>query len=65
MPNGTGPTLASPADGAALSPQAAIAADPDLGQAWRTLGKALGRYGTAEELAQLRADHQARFGRAL
>ena len=45
--------------------RAAIAADPDLGQAWRTLGKALGRYGTAEELAQLRADHQARFGRAL
>lgn len=45
--------------------RAAIAADPDLGQAWRTLGKALARYGTADELARLRADHQARFGRAL
>ena len=43
----------------------AIAADPELGQAWRTLGKALERYGTADELAALRADHQTRFGRAL
>jgi tetratricopeptide (TPR) repeat protein len=43
----------------------AIAADPELGQAWRTLGKALARYGTADELAALRADYQTRFGRAL
>ena len=43
----------------------AIAADPELGQAWRTLAKAVDRYGTPDELTRLRADYQTRFGRAL
>lgn len=43
----------------------AIAADPELGQAWRALGKALHRAKDKDGLAQLRADYQARFGQAL
>jgi len=45
--------------------RAAIAADPDLAQAWRALGKALDRTGDAAGLATLRAEYQARFGRSL
>jgi tetratricopeptide (TPR) repeat protein len=43
----------------------AIAADPDLGQAWRALGKAYKRAKDAEALQQLETDYQARFGQAL
>jgi predicted Zn-dependent protease len=43
----------------------AIEIDPELGQAWRALAKALVRAKDAEGLARLRADYQARFGRAL
>ncbi len=45
--------------------RAAIALDPELGQAWRSLGKALDRAQATAELAQLRQDYQARFGTAL
>jgi predicted Zn-dependent protease len=56
--------------GAKLDPglahlRGAIASDPDLGQAWRALGKALARGQRDAELAQLRIDYQARFGQAL
>jgi tetratricopeptide (TPR) repeat protein len=43
----------------------AIALDPELGQAWRALGKALERSKATAELDQLRHDYQARFGSAL
>lgn len=43
----------------------AIALDPDLGQAWRALGKALQRTGDKAALAKLGADYQAKFGQAL
>jgi hypothetical protein len=44
----------------------AIALDPDLGQAWRALGKALEqRAKDPAALDQLRRDHQARFGEPL
>lgn len=43
----------------------AIALDPDLGQAWRALGKALDRARATAELEQLRRDYQARFGSQL
>jgi tetratricopeptide (TPR) repeat protein len=43
----------------------AIAADPDLSQAWRALGKAYKRAKDLEALKQLEADYQARFGQAL
>ena len=39
----------------------AIAIDPELGQAWRALGKALERAKATEPLEQLRRDYQARF----
>jgi len=39
----------------------AIALDPELGQAWRALGKALERAKAAVPLEQLRRDYQARF----
>lgn len=45
--------------------RAAIAADPELGQAWRALSKALGRANATAELEQLRRDYQARFGAPL
>jgi len=43
----------------------AIAADPDLGQAWRSLAKALVRKEDKAGLDQLRADYRARFGSPL
>jgi tetratricopeptide (TPR) repeat protein len=43
----------------------AIAVDPDLGQAWRALGKALQRTGDKAALAKLGADYQAKFGQLL
>jgi predicted Zn-dependent protease len=43
----------------------AIAVDPDLGQAWRALGKALARAHDQPGLDALRAAYQARFGTAL
>lgn len=43
----------------------AIEVDPDLGQAWRALGKALQRTNDKAALAKLAADYQARFGQAL
>ena len=43
----------------------AIADDPDLGQAWRSLGKALERNKDQSGLAKLREEYQARFGHAL
>lgn len=39
----------------------AIALDPDLGQPWRALGKALSRAKATAELEQLRHDYLARF----
>ena len=45
--------------------RAAIAADPELGQAWRTLGKALVRAKDQAALDQLAQDYQAKFGQAL
>lgn len=45
--------------------RAAIAADPDLAQAWRALGKALARANDQAALDELRRDYQARFGQAL
>jgi hypothetical protein len=39
----------------------AIALDPELGQAWRTLAKALERARATAELDQLRADYAAKF----
>ena len=43
----------------------AIADDPDLGQAWRSLGKALERSKDQTGLTKVRDDYQARFGHAL
>jgi tetratricopeptide (TPR) repeat protein len=43
----------------------AIRIDPDLGQAWRALGKALERANASADLGQLRRDYQARFGEPL
>jgi hypothetical protein len=40
----------------------AIALDPELAQAWRTLAKALDRAKDRAALDQLRAEYQARFG---
>lgn len=45
--------------------QRAIAADPDLGQAWRTLGKAYARAKDKEALEQLRKDYAVKFGAPL
>ena len=45
--------------------RAAIALDPDLGQAWRSLGKALARAKATDQLGQLGRDYQARFGAPL
>lgn len=43
----------------------AIERDPELGQAWRALGKALQRTNDKAALDQLRIDYQAKFGQAL
>jgi predicted Zn-dependent protease len=45
--------------------RAAIDLDPELGQAWRALGKALDRAKDTTLLDQLRRDYQARFGSPL
>jgi tetratricopeptide (TPR) repeat protein len=45
--------------------QRAIAADPDLAQAWRALGKAYERSGDKAALEQLRRDYLGRFQQAL
>jgi tetratricopeptide (TPR) repeat protein len=41
--------------------RAAIELDPDLGPAWRSLGKALARAKAVDEYEQLRRDYEARF----
>ncbi len=43
----------------------AIAVDPDLGQAWRTLAKAYGRAKDKAALDKLAQDYQAKFGQNL
>ncbi len=43
----------------------AIAVDPDLGQAWRTLAKAYSRTKDRAALDKLAAEYQAKFGQAL
>ncbi|MGE0872714.1 MAG: tetratricopeptide repeat protein [Kofleriaceae bacterium] len=43
----------------------AIAVDPELGQAWRTLGKAYQRANDQAALDKLGAEYQAKFGQAL
>ena len=43
----------------------AIAADPDLGQAWRTLAKAYARAKDTAALEQLRKDYAVKFGAPL
>ena len=45
--------------------KAAIAVDPDLGQAWRTLGKAYARGGNKPALDQLGTAYAAKFGQPL
>src|SRR5688500_9692134 len=45
--------------------RAAIAADPDLGQAWRALGKALARKKDRAALDELRAQYRTKFGTPL
>jgi len=45
--------------------KAAIAADPDLAQAWRTLGKAYARGKDQAAFDQLAKDYQARFNQVL
>jgi predicted Zn-dependent protease len=45
--------------------KAAIAADPELGQAWRTLGKAYQRAKDKPALEQLGKDYAAKFGSPL
>jgi predicted Zn-dependent protease len=45
--------------------QKAIAADPELAQAWRALGKALERAGDNADLQKLKTDYQAAFGTPL
>jgi tetratricopeptide (TPR) repeat protein len=48
-----------------VSLRAAIAADPDLGQAWRALGKALARQKDKAALDEVRAQYRAKFGTPL
>ncbi|HEX4421764.1 MAG TPA: matrixin family metalloprotease [Kofleriaceae bacterium] len=43
----------------------AISIDPELGAAWRALGKALDRARATDQLEQLRIDYQARFHASL
>lgn len=43
----------------------AITIDPDLGQAWRALGKALQRVNDTAGYTRLNAEYQARFGQPL
>jgi predicted Zn-dependent protease len=43
----------------------AIAADPELAQAWRALAKGLERANATADLAKLRSDYQAAFGQPL
>ena len=43
----------------------AILADPELGQAWRTLGKAYSRTKDQAAFDQLAKDYQAKFGQPL
>lgn len=43
----------------------AITIDPDLGQAWRALGKALQRVNDTAGYGRLNAEYQARFGQPL
>jgi tetratricopeptide (TPR) repeat protein len=43
----------------------AIAVDPDLGQAWRALGKAFGRSGDKAALRELATAYQVKFGQPL
>jgi tetratricopeptide (TPR) repeat protein len=45
--------------------KAAIAVDPDLGQAWRTLGKAYARAGNKAALDQLATAYASKFGQTL
>jgi tetratricopeptide (TPR) repeat protein len=45
--------------------QAAVAADPELTQAWRAMAKAYGRAKDQAGLDELRASYQARFGQPL
>lgn len=45
--------------------RAAVAADPELVQAWRAMAKAYARAGDQAGLDELRAQYQTRFGRAL
>jgi hypothetical protein len=40
----------------------AITVDPDLGQAWRALGKAYGRAKDQAALDELNKDYAAKFG---
>lgn len=42
-----------------------IARDPDLGQAWQKLARALDKARATAELEQLRRDYRARFGKDL
>ena len=58
------PSPAATASGIARL-RAAIALDPELGQAWRALGKALARAKATGDLEQLGRDYQARFGSPL
>jgi predicted Zn-dependent protease len=43
----------------------AIALDPELGQAWRALGRAFERAKAMDDLAKLRRDYETRFGTPL
>jgi tetratricopeptide (TPR) repeat protein len=43
----------------------AVARDPDLVPAWRTLGRALERMRATTELKQLQRDYRARFNASL
>jgi len=52
-------------DAGVASLRAAITADPDLGQAWRALGKAYTRKQDKAALDDLRAQYRARFGQPL
>ena len=45
--------------------EAAIAADPDLGQAWRALGRAYRRVKDQRRLDELSKDYAAKFGSPL
>ena len=59
-----GNTPAATTAGIALLRQA-IELDPDLAQAWRTLGKALSRSGRTAEREHLASEYYRRFGAAL